>query len=102
MGISSITPFLEWLATRADLSKSCQRKKSLRMFSAIPAMQFFRPMRRTSSTAVGALMYKGMVPKRGVLGAKGRGMLARFIGRFSGLSDLVLSMEEVSSPRKSM
>ena len=102
MGISSITPFLEWLATRADLSKSCQRKKSLRMFSAIPAMQFFRPRRHTSSTAVGALMYKGMVPKRGVLGAKAGGVLGRCIGSFGGLSDLVLSKQEVSSPRKSM
>ena len=50
IGISSITPSLEWQATRALLSKSAQRRKSLSMRSATRAMQGLNPTRRTHST----------------------------------------------------
>jgi len=45
IGISSITPSLEWLATRADLANMFQRRKSCSMQSVRPCKLLARPWR---------------------------------------------------------
>ena len=54
IGINSITPSNEWLATRGVLSNSLQRRKSAWMRSATPAMQADSPLRATMRATSGA------------------------------------------------